>query len=370
MAIDVVGRFPALGRTIYLNTAAFGVGCDRAAAALRQAATEWSEGRFDFIPAEQAGEACRAGFAALVGARAEDIALIPTASAVAGQVAAHLAQAGGSGTLLVGSEEYTSNLFAWKLLEHRGFTLRPVPHRDGRLMAEDFAALADASTRLIAVSAVQSATGWRVDLAALRAIADRSGALLYVDAAQLAGALAIDVQALRIDALAAPAHKFLLGTRGMGYAYFAPALRSAMHPAAAGWKAAAEPLSSFFGPAMTLSATASRFDQSLAWFNAMADQESMRLLTGLGIPAINAHNQALSARLCAALRDRGVPFLDHPAANSSTIVSVLPRAPDAAERLKTAGVVASVRAGRVRLAVHLYNTRVQIDRVAALLAEA
>jgi|GEM_PF-6992091 len=88
MTIDVAGSFPALGRTIYLNTAAFGVGCDRAAAAL-------------------------------VGARAEDIALIPTASAVAGQVGAHLAHAGGGGTLLVGAEEYTSNLFAWKLLEWR-----------------------------------------------------------------------------------------------------------------------------------------------------------------------------------------------------------------------------------------------------------
>lgn len=368
MNLAIAHHFAALGNAIHLNTAAFGPAPARAAAALRDAATAWAEGRFDYAPAEQAGEACRAGFASLVGARSEDIALIPTASAVAGQVAAHLAQAGGGGTLLVGAEEYTSNLFAWKLLEQRGFTLRLVPHRDGRLMAEDFAALADASTRLIAVSAVQSATGWRVDLAALRAIADRSGALLYVDAAQLAGAMAIDVQALHIDALAAPAHKFLLGTRGMGYAYFAPTLRAAMQPAAAGWKAAAEPLASFFGPHMALSATASRFDQSLAWFNALADQESMRLLTGLGIAAIDAHNRALSARLADALRDRGVPFLDHSAAHSSAIISVLPRAPDAAERLKAAGVVASVRAGRVRLAVHIYNTEAQIDRVATLLA--
>lgn len=368
MTLQIAQHFAALGDAIYLNTAAFGPAPARAAAALREAATAWAEGRFDYLPAEQAGESCRAGFATLIGAQAEDIALIPTASAVAGQLAAHLAHAVEPGTILVGEQEYTSNLYPWRLLEHRGFTLRPIPHRNGRLLPEDFEAAADASTRLIAVSAVQSATGFRVDLAALRAIANRSGALLYVDAAQMAGALALDAPALGIDALAAPAHKFLLGTRGMGYAYFAPSLRARMHPAAPGWKAAAEPLASFFGPEMTLSPTASRYDQSLAWFNAMADAESMALLTGLGIAAIDAHNTALSDRLAAQLRERAIPFLDHPPANRSAILSITPPSPEAAQRLQQAGIVASIRAGRVRLAVHIHNTEAQLDRVAALLA--
>jgi len=370
MLDPIAGRFAALGATTYMNTAAFGVGCDRAAEALRAAATAWAEGRFDYGPAEQAGEACRAGFARLVGAAVEDVALIPTASAVAGQVAAHLIHQGGGGSILVGAEEYTSNLFAWQLLAQRGFAVRMVPHRDGRLLAEDFNALADGGTRLIAVSGVQSATGWRVDLAALRGIADRSGALLYVDAAQMAGAVAFDVRALGIDALAAPAHKFLLGTRGMGYAFFAPTLRAVMQPAAAGWKAAAEPLASFFGPTMTLSATASRFDQSLAWFNVMADQESMALLGDLGMATIHDHNRNLADRLAATLRATGVPFLDHPQAHRSTILSISPRAADAAERLRAAGVIAALRGGRVRLSVHVYNTAAQIDRVATLLAGA
>jgi selenocysteine lyase/cysteine desulfurase len=360
--------FAALGRTIYMNTAAFGVAPAAAAAALRDAATAWAEGRFDFNPAEEAGEACRTAFAGLVGVSPDDVALIPTASAVAGQVAAHLAHQGGGGSILVGAEEYTSNLFAWRLLEQRGFTLRLVPHRDGRLLAEDFEATADGSTRLIAASAVQSASGWRMDLAALRTIADRSGALLYVDAAQLAGALNFDAKALGIDAMAAPAHKFLLGTRGMGYGYFAPSLRSAMLPAAPGWKAAAVPLSSFFGPDMTLSATASRFDQSLAWFNAMADRESMALLAQRGIAAIDGHNRGLANHLADRLRADGVPFLDHPAAHRSSILAVAPRAPDAEARLKAAGVVASMRGGRIRLSLHLYNSMQQVDEVADLLA--
>lgn len=360
--------FAALGQTIYMNTAAFGVGPLAAAAALQDAAVAWMEGRFDFTPAEQAGEACRAGFASLVGVSPDDVALVPTASAVAGQVAAYLIQQGAGGSILVGAEEYTSNLFAWRLLEQRGFTLRAIPHRDGRLLAEDFAKVADGGTRLIAASAVQSASGWRVDLAALRDIANRSGALLYVDAAQLAGALAFNARDLGIDAMAAPAHKFLLGTRGMGYGYFAPSLRATMLPVAPGWKSAAMPLASFFGPEMTLSPTASRYDQSLAWFNALADRESMAVLALKGITAINAHNHGLADRMADRLRSARVPFLDHPPANRSTILAVVPPAPDAAERLKEAGVVASIRGGRIRLSLHLYNTAAEVDRVAELLA--
>lgn len=369
MRSKIARHFFALGDTIYLNTAAIGPAPVAAALALRRAATAWEEGHFDYLSAENAGETCREGFAALIGSAAADVALIPTASAVAGQVAAHMIQSVEPGTILVGEQEYTSNLFPWRLLEHRGFSLRLIPSRDNRLLPEDFAEAADGATRLIAVSAVQSATGYRVDLAALRSIANRSGALLYVDAAQIAGALRLDAPSIGIDALAAPAHKFLLGTRGMGYAYFAPSLRSRMLPFAPGWKSAAEPLSSFFGPEMTLSSTASRYDQSLAWFNALADSESMALLVGLGIRFINEHNTRLATHLTEVLRDRGVGFLDPGAAHASTIVSIMPGSPHTAQRLQEAGVVASIRAGRVRVAIHIHNTEAQLERVAAILAE-
>jgi selenocysteine lyase/cysteine desulfurase len=254
------------------------------------------------------------------------------------------------------------------MLEARGFEVRTIPHRDGGPQATDFSAAADARTRLVAVSAVQSATGWRADLTALREIADRSGALLYVDAAQLAGALDLDAPALRIDALAAPAHKFLLGTRGMGYAYFAPAVRDAMVPIAPGWKAAAEPLSSFFGPAMALSKSASRFDQSLAWFNALADRESLGLLHSAGMAAVTAYNSSLVERLSEGLRTAGIAFLDHGPRFRSTLVSLVPRRENAAARLAAEGIVASVRTGRIRLSVHVYNTAEQVDRAVELLA--
>jgi cysteine desulfurase/selenocysteine lyase len=365
---EVASQFWALGPAVYLNTATLGIGSDSAVAALRMASEDWARGQFDFRVAERAGEECREMFASLIHARSEDIAIIPTASAVAGQVAAHLALRCKGGNILVGTEEYTSNVYAWRMLEAHGFEVRTIPHYNGGPQASDFAAAADIRTRLIAISAVQSATGWRADLAAMRSIANQSGALLYVDAAQLAGALDFDAPALGIDALAAPAHKFLLGTRGMGYAYFAPTLRDAMSPVAPGWKAAAEPLSSFFGPDIRLSASASRFDQSLSWFNALADRESLRLLSGVGMAAITTHNTDLMANLSEGLRMAGIDCQDHPPGFRSTLLSLMPRRTDTAARLAAEGVVVSMRAGRIRLSVHIYNTIEQIDRLIRLLS--
>ncbi|MBB5696524.1 aminotransferase class V-fold PLP-dependent enzyme [Muricoccus pecuniae] len=362
--------FPNLRGTTYMNTASLAPGCGPAVNALTAAANDWARGRLDWAEAERAGEEARVLFAHLVGGRTDCVALVPTASAVAGLVAAYLPKRfPEGGTILVGEEEFTSNLFPWRLLEARGFALRTLPQRNGGVPAESFERAADGVTRLIAVSAVQSATGYRVDLNHLREVADRSGALLYVDAAQAVGALPLDVTLPRIDALAAPSHKFLLGTRGMGYAYFEPSLRDALEPLWAGWKAAAEPLTSFYGPEMTLSATASRLDMSLAWINALAERESMVVLRGLGAAQVHGHNLGLAALMRQSLLERGVPFLDHGAEHGSTIFACAPRGALVAERLREAGVVAAVRAGRVRLSLHLYNTPEQVRGVAALLGD-
>jgi cysteine desulfurase/selenocysteine lyase len=359
--------FPSLGSTVYMNTASFAVGCAPAVDAFRSAVEAWSQGCFDYVEAELAGEDARTIFARLINAPVQNIALIPTVSTVAGLVAAHLALDGRPGNLLVSGSEFTSNLFPWRMLERRGWQVRLVQPVDGQLPPEIFSGAADDETRLIAVSAVQSANGYRVDLDALREIADRSGARLFVDASQMAGVLPLDVVATRIDALAAPSHKFLLGTRGFGYAYFADDLREAMTPVLAGWKAGQEPLASFYGPDMILSDTASRFDLSLAWFNALAERASMRALASLGFENVHRHNRNLARAMRETLLTHGIPFADHGADRGSTIFATAPSSPDAAQRLKDAGIVAAMRSGRIRLSLHVYNTAAQVEHVAALL---
>jgi selenocysteine lyase/cysteine desulfurase len=102
---------------------------------------------------------------------------------------------------------------------------------------------------------------------------------------------------------------------------------------------------------------ARRFDVSPAWLAWAGAVPALELLTEVGIEAIHRHDVALAN----ALRGRlGLP------AGDSAFVTV--RVPDAMERLRAANVAASVRAGAVRLSLHLHNTEADVDVVTRALS--
>ena len=364
--------FPGLSQTIYLNTANMAVGCTPAREAYERTAREWSEGRFDWMAAEQLSEELRARFATLIGAETREVAFTPAVAAAAGTVAAQLPRAKPGENILVGDMEFTSNYFSWRLLEQRGYEIRLIATTAaGMLPAEAFAAQADGGTRLIAVSAVQSSNGYRADLAALRAIASRSNAWLFVDACQATGAVRIDVHELGIDFLATSSYKYLLGSRGGGYLYLRQDLLDGIQPIYAGWRAARRPLESFYAPEMELSRTATKLDLPYPWFAVDADHAALGVLARIGHAVIHERNAQLIEHLYARLDERGIRANSFAPAERSTIVSLPLADPQrAVEHLREAGVVASIRAGRVRLSVHFYNTEEEIDRAIELIASA
>lgn len=366
---DIRGLFPGLKDTIYLNTATMCVGCAPAREAYELAVERWSTGRFDWMEAEQAGEGARGMFAEIIGAAAAEIAIVPAVSTAAGIVAANLPPARSGENIVVAENEFASNYYPWLLLRERGYDVRAVaPGRDV-VPAEALSRAADGGTRLIAVSAVHPVTGFRADLASISRIAAGSGAWFFVDACQAAGAVPLDVKRDGVDFLATASHKFLLGSRGMGYLYVRPGLIGGLQPVLPGWKAARLPLESFLGPDMDLSPTASKLDASLAWFPALADQAALAVLRRFGIGAVLERNARLALHLRNALEAEGVDFLSFPERHRSTIISVPVDDPDAVmARLRHANAVVSVRAGRIRLATHFYNLEEELDRVAELIA--
>lgn len=369
-AAAVRALFPGLRDTIYLNTATLSMGCAPAREAYVRAADRWSTGTFDWTESERAAEDSRGVFAEIVGAQAEEIAIVPAVSVAAGIVSANLPPAKAGENVIVAENEFSSNFFPWLLLRDRGYDVRTVAATES-VSADAYAALADGGTRLIAASAVHSATGYRADLAALSGVARRSGAWFFVDACQAAGAVPIDVVRDGIDFLAASSHKFLLGARGMGYLFVRRALLDRVRPIFPGWRAGRTPLESFYGPAMDLSPTASKLDSSLVWFAALAEQAAIGIFRQFGVHALLERNAQLSRRLHDALAAHGAALPSWAERHRSTIVSVPVADTEAVmTRLRAAKVAASVRAGRIRLSVHFYNLESEIDRAAELLGGA
>lgn len=363
--------FPALQRQAYLNTAAVSLANTRLHDAYLAFIERWTANGLDYVQAEAAAERARGLFAGLIGAAARDVALVASVSAAAGLVAAQFLAARPGENLVIGAQEYSSNHFPWRQLERRGYQIRQVPFRGGGMEAEMVGACVDGGTRLVAVSAIQTASGHRSDLRALAALARPVGAWLFVDASQAAGAVDLSADIAHVDFLATSDDKFLLNAaRGMGYLYIRPQIQELLLPLSAGWRAGAVPFASFFGPGMELSPTASRFDQSISWLAAIGDEICLDLLHEIGRQAIETQVMSLAATLRAGLAARGTPAFAMDPARESHIVAVPLAGREPARvlaTLKEHGVVCAARDGNLRIAPHFYNDETDIGRALAAL---
>jgi hypothetical protein len=126
--------------------------------------------------------------ARLVGAREpHEVAFLANTSDGLSVVAAGLDWREGDN--VVGANcEFPSNVYPWMRLASHGVELRMAEERDGRVDPDQLLALVDERTRVVALSWVQFASGFRSDLGRIgRACASR-GVLFVVDAIQGLGA--------------------------------------------------------------------------------------------------------------------------------------------------------------------------------------
>ena len=366
--------FPATTNRAYFNTAAVGLASGRLAETYHRFVDEWASVGLDFPRAERSAENARSAVARLMGADVSDIALIPSVSSAAGLVAAQFGQARPGDNVVIGQREYSSNHFPWRQLVDKGYEVRQVPFRNGGLEPEDVGERINLSTKLVAFSGVQSATGHRSDISAISHLARNVGAIVFVDGSQLVGALPLAHELPRVDVLVAPDHKFLLNAgRGMGYCYLSPAVQRQFTPINAGWRAGAVPLESFFGPEMRLSTTASRFDNSISWLAATGNETALTIFDDFGPETVYARNHELTTTLRAALAEAGCAPADMPENNRSTIVTIplgdleLLRVVSA---LSGQGVIVAARDGNLRISIHFYNHEDDIRRLATTLGTA
>src|SRR5262245_55751986 len=121
--------------------------------------------------------------------------------------------------LVTAAEEYPANLYPWMNLAGRGVELRRVPSRGPRIEIDDLRAAIDARTRLVSLSTVEFASGFRNDLDVIGGLCRERGIAFFVDAIQGLGVFPLSVRHTSIDFLAADGHKWLLGPEGAGIFY-------------------------------------------------------------------------------------------------------------------------------------------------------
>ncbi|WP_127819718.1 aminotransferase class V-fold PLP-dependent enzyme, partial [Microbacterium sp. CPCC 204701] len=304
-------------------------------------------GRPDIAAYSAAVERSRALFAALVGIGAEHVAIGSQVSVAAAAVATALPD---GAEVLVPDGEFTSLVLPF-VYAGRDIQVRTAP-------LGDLASHITPTTDLVAFSIVQSATGEVADVAAIRGAAARYGALTLCDATQAVGWLPVDASAF--DAVICHAYKWLCAPRGVSFVAVSDRLMARMSPISAGWYAGDDPWSSCYGAAIDLAPDARRFDLSPAWQAFVGAAPALELFASLDADDVYAH----TTRLAAAFRD-GLAIAE-PARPSAIVTWDDPGGIDLA-RLTAGGITASGRAGRARVAFHVFNDAEDVERALAAL---
>jgi selenocysteine lyase/cysteine desulfurase len=269
--------------------------------------------------------------------------------------------------IVTAAEEYPANIYPWLNLASKGVEARQIASRNGRIHIDDLVAALDTRTRLVSLSAVEFASGFRNDLDRIGGLCRERGIYFFVDAIQSLGVLPLDVQASPIDFLSADGHKWLLGPEGAGIFYIRRELVDLLHPISIGWHSVVGAWD-FARIDFQLKPNAGRWESgSMNVGGISALGASLGLLLEIGVGAIEKRVLELTDHLCERARQAGLGvFSSRQAGEASSIVSLIappnvaPR--DIVRRCREAGVVINQRAGRLRLSPHAYNTVEEIDR--------
>ncbi len=270
--------------------------------------------------------------------------------------------------------EFPSNIYPWiRIRDTAGVELRMADERNGRVDVDQLVSMIDNRTRVVALSHVQFASGYRIDLERIGHVARKNGALLVVDVIQSLGVIPINVDAQLIDAAAGASHKWLLSPEGVGYLYLSDRAREMIEPTLVGWVSVPNP------------DDYDNFDQgwnhdALAWETGTGAaalfyglEASLKLLSETGIEHIEAWLEQLTNQLCSGLTEEKYELVSSRLpGEKSQIVCVRHRgnlsSMDLYVRLKKAGIITAPRSDRLRIAPHLYNTPREIDLLLAALS--
>ncbi len=314
--------------------------------------------------------------AQLVGAAESEIALVANTTHGIGIVAEGFSWQPGD-NVVVPENEFPSNLLPWKNLGRRGVEVRLVPiNAFGEVTVEGLAKYVDQKTRMVSVSWVGFASGFRCDLAAISEFVHSRGCLLFVDAIQGLGAFPLDVSQIEIDFLAADGHKWMLAPEGAGILYVKQQNLDKLATIGVGWASLAA--AGFDPKSAQLKSSAAKFEggsSNMVGMMALGESLSILLELGAGRAASGFDATILEnvLELSELLESAGfATTLPSSVENRSGILGIRwPEAEAAGESsylnarkyLMEQGVVLSVRAGRLRAATHAYNDRQDHQRL-------
>lgn len=361
--------FPATRTYAYLNSAAISPIPTTAGEAVgRQLADVALHGSSNYQRWVDTKDRARALLAAMLKVRSDQVAFVRNTSDGFASIASGLKWETGD-NIVSFEREFPANFYPWRRVrDDHGVELRLCPERDGRIDLDEFISLIDDKTKVVAISAVQFASGYRADLERIGRAARAVDALFCVDIIQGLGAMPFDLPSQFVDAACGASHKWLCSPEGCGIIYLSDRARERVNPTLVGWISVDTPWD-FEDREQPFKPTA------LAWESGTGPaslfyglEQSLKLLIETGAEKIESHLSDLTDSLCDSLAGRDYDLVSSRLPGErSQIVCIKHRSGltsnQLASKLEQQNVIVSPRGDRLRIAPHLYNNHEDIKQL-------
>lgn len=245
-------------------------------------------------------------------------------------------------------------------------------HRDGALHVEDLAPLLSARTRLLNVSLVSFFNGFTVKL---REVADtlrrHSNALLSVDVTQALGRIPLDLR--DADLIVSSTHKWILASHGGGLVGVPRRVAERLTVPAGGWYNLKNAFDADRFERAVPKIGAAGFGVGMPNFPAIyAIDAALEFIQSIGVEAIDRYARPLVEHCLDELLKLPVKVISSNDKSSlAGIISFIhPRMDAIQNHLLSKDIHVMSQAGRMRVAIHGYNTADDVERFLRELKEA
>ena len=365
--------FPSLHGIHYLNTAAESIPpvcVNEAVAEYMQHKSLGMRGRDFHFPRV---EACREITAKHLGLATDEVSFC-SCSSEAYNLLANALQLTPKDEVVITDLDFPAGATPWLTAPESS---RPVTrlwkNHDGALNLVDLAGLLNERTALVQISLVSFYNGHRVPFPKLRDMIRLLApqAIVAVDVTQALGRVALDCQ--DADILISSTHKWTLGIHGGGVIGIPKKSATRLTTQAGGWYHIANAFDADRFESARIKPGALSFSVGMPSFAALyALNASLRYLDQIGIANITSHADPLVAQVYAGLKELNIKTLCAAQPDCSSGIVAFTHINTAAinEALLAQNIHVMHQVGRIRIAVHGYNTCEDIEKLLATLRSA
>jgi selenocysteine lyase/cysteine desulfurase len=353
--------FPSLAGKVYLNTAAEGIPPLAVREALLEYFADKQLGMDGRVRHEATWQATKELLGDFYGLSAEEVTIC-SCSSEAFNLAALALQLREGDEVVINDLDFPAGATPW-LQATSPARVKIWRHRQGALRIEDLTPLLSPRTRLVTTSLVSFFNGFRIALPELTAtVRKNSTALLAVDVTQALGR--VPLQLTDVDLIVSSTHKWILASHGGGLVGVPAAKAKDWQVPAGGWFH----LENAFGAERFERAVsrpgAAGFTVGMPNYPAVyAIRAGLAYIRSVGVEAIDAAARPLVAACLEALKQLPVELLSP--ADPQSLAGILAfrhaKADQIHAHLHSKQIHVMASAGRLRVALHGYNTQADVE---------